>query len=74
MSMEHRPPARESHHDEIHLPGPSWWPLTMALGISSLLTGLVISPVLLGIGVLLSLASLGLWVRDARREYRALHD
>ncbi|HYM50355.1 MAG TPA: hypothetical protein VET65_07240 [Candidatus Limnocylindrales bacterium] len=73
MSVRH-PEEPEGAHDEIHLPGPSWWPLTLALGIAFLLSGLILSPLLIALGALISLASFGLWVRDARREYRALHD
>ena len=60
--------------EEVHLPGPSWWPLTLAIAIALLLTGLVLSLVMVAVGALVGLASLALWVRDARREYRALHD
>lgn len=60
----------ESHG--FHLPPPSIWPAALALGITCLLTGLVISPVLLLLGVVITLISFILWVRDARREYHAL--
>jgi hypothetical protein len=66
--------AHAEHEEEIHLPGPSWWPLTLAIGIALTLTGLVLSLVMLAAGVVIGLASLGLWIRDARREYAALHD
>jgi len=71
---DHDPAAHSEHGEEIHLPGPSWWPLTLAIGIALTLTGLVLSIAILTAGVVIALASLGLWIRDARREYTALHD
>jgi len=61
-------------HDAIHLPGPSWWPLLMAIGVALTLTGLIVNPIMLAIGAVLGVASLGLWVRDARRELRELDE
>ena len=68
------PESHVTHEEEIHLPGPSWWPLMLAVGIALTLTGLVISPVMLAVGALTGVCALALWIRDARREYRALHD
>jgi hypothetical protein len=47
----------ERHHEEeehIHLPGPSYWPLFLALGLSIALTGLIIDITFFFIGVLIS--------------------
>ena len=68
-------PEQGSHaesHEAIHLPPPSIWPAVLALGIAFLLTGLVLNPVLLIVGVVISVAATALWVRDARREFEAL--
>jgi hypothetical protein len=68
---------RESHpesHDAIHLPPPSIWPPTLALGIAFLLTGLVLNLVLLAVGVVISVTATAFWVRSARREFDALPD
>ena len=59
-------------HDAIHLPPPSIWPAVLALGIALLLTGLILNPVLLIAGVVISLSATALWVRAARREFDAL--
>jgi hypothetical protein len=59
-------------HEAIHLPPPSIWPALLAVGIATLLLGLVLNVVLLVIGVLITAASLALWVRDARREFADL--
>ena len=72
--MSEHDPAAHAEHEENHLPGSSWWPLTLAIGLALTLTGLVLSTVTLAIGAVIGLASLGLWIRDARREYTALHD
>ncbi len=46
----------ESHHEEehIHLPGPSYWPLLLAIGLSIALMGLIIDITFFAIGVLIS--------------------
>lgn len=68
-------PQPESHgdgHDAIHLPPPSIWPAVLALGIALILTGLIVNLVMLIVGVIISVPSIALWVRDARREFDAL--
>jgi hypothetical protein len=68
-------PEQSSHaetHEAIHLPPPSIWPAALALGIALLLTGLVLNLVLLTVGVVISVAATALWVRAARREFKAL--
>jgi hypothetical protein len=59
-------------HGEFHLPPPSIWPAVLALGIAGVLTGLIVNLVLLAAGVLVTVAALTMWIRDARREYREL--
>jgi hypothetical protein len=66
--------APTGHGAAAHVSPPSWWPLTMAIGVALTLTGLVINPVMLVIGVVLGVGSLALWVRDARREFRELDE
>lgn len=44
----------------------------MAIGLALTLTGLIVNPIMLAIGLVVGLTSLALWVRDARREYRGL--
>jgi hypothetical protein len=46
----------------------------MAIGVALTLTGLVINRIGMAIGIVIGLASLGLWVRDARREFRQLDE
>jgi hypothetical protein len=47
----------ERHHEEeehIHLPGPSYWPLFLAGGVSIALTGLIIDISVTAVGILLA--------------------
>jgi len=59
-------------HEAFHLPPPSIWPPVLALGVAFILTGLIVTPVLLVIGVILGVVAFALWVRDARREFDEL--
>ena len=61
-------------HEAIHLPPPSIWPPVLAVGIALVLTGLIINLAVVIIGALITVAAIALWIRDARREFRALPD
>ena len=67
----------ESHGgEEIHMPPNSYWPLVTSVGLAITMVGIVaISqlPFLLVIGIVVLLAGIGGWVRDARKEYQELH-
>ena len=69
---EHQTTTPEEAHEAFHLPPPSIWPPVLALGIAFILTGLIVTPVLLVIGVILGVAAFALWVRDARHEFEEL--
>ena len=62
----------EEGHEAFHLPPPSLWPPVLALGIAFILTGLIVTPVLLVVGIILAVVAFGLWVRAARREFDEL--
>lgn len=66
---EHTP---HEAHQAFHLPPPSIWPPVLALGIALLLTGLILNIVVVIVGAILVVASIALWVRDARREFKEL--
>jgi Rieske Fe-S protein len=54
-----------------HLPGPSLWPVGFAVGVATLLVGLVVNPRLIApIGGAITLIFAFLWIRDATRDYR----
>jgi hypothetical protein len=50
------------------LPEPGVWPVTMALGITFLVWGLVTSLIITGVGVALFTVALAGWIRDIRHE------
>jgi hypothetical protein len=58
------PPAGE----EIHLPGPSIQPVLLAFGIALAIVGTTTFFVLVVAGVLLSIGTIAMWIRDTRRE------
>jgi hypothetical protein len=62
------PPAGE----EIHLPEPSILPMLLAVGITIALVGVTISPILIVIGVCISVPVLYKWIRSARAEFHHL--
>lgn len=61
---ENVPPVGE----EIHLPGGSFQPILMTIGITVALLGLTTSWALVVGGVVLMVATGWVWVNDARRE------
>jgi hypothetical protein len=58
------PPAGE----EIHLPGPSIQPVLLAFGITLGIVGITTFLVLVVAGVLISIGTIAVWIRDTRRE------
>ena len=54
--------------EEIHLPGPSIQPLLLAFGITIAIVGITTFFVLVVAGVVISIATILVWIRDARRE------
>ena len=54
--------------DEIHLPGPSIQPLLLAFGITIAIVGITTFFVLVVAGVVLSLGTILVWIRDTRRD------
>jgi hypothetical protein len=60
--------------EEIHLPGPSAQPLLVAVFTTIALIGLTTWGPMLWLGLLGLVITLGAWIRDAVREYRALPD
>lgn len=58
------PPAGEA----IHLPGPSYLPVIVALGVTIAVVGVVLSWFVCAAGVLITLISVLRWVGDTRRD------
>ena len=53
----------------VHMPGPSYLPVTAAIGTAMLLLGLVFGEWLLAVGVIALILTLIGWLTDARKEY-----
>jgi len=68
------PEASEAHHADgtTHLPGPSFWPILLAVGIAMSLIGVITKIEVVVVGLVIVLAALVGWVREARHEYRSL--
>jgi hypothetical protein len=62
------PPAGE----EIHLPGGSPLPLIVAVGVTLLVVGTTIWWVWSALGFVITVVSVGLWIRDVRRDVEEL--
>jgi hypothetical protein len=66
----------DAHEEEIHMPPNSYWPLVTAVGVTLALVGVITvqsNPIIFVIGILVLLAGVGGWIRDARKEYNELH-
>jgi hypothetical protein len=74
MDIETSKPAPPESHQgwtvlpPEKLPEPGIWPVTMALGITFLVWGLVTSLIITGVGVALFAVALAGWIRDIRHE------
>jgi hypothetical protein len=58
------PPPGEA----IHLPGPSYLPAIVAAGATIAIVGVVISWLICGAGLLITLYAIARWVADTRRD------
>jgi hypothetical protein len=54
--------------EEIHLPDPSYLPPVMALGITFIVTGIVIGLPVVIVGAIIFLITLVRWIRQTREE------
>ena len=69
---EHERASAPPVGEEIHLPGPSLQPLLLTVGITATLLGLTTALFLVIAGGILTLGTLFVWIRDARREFDEL--
>jgi hypothetical protein len=58
--------------EEVHLPPPSYLPVLVALGVMIIVTGVTLSWYVVILGAVITLWSLGRWIRVAREEMRQL--
>ena len=54
--------------EPVHLPGPSYLPVLVALGVTITLVGIVIAWYLVVIGALITLVTVFLWIKATREE------
>ena len=62
------PPAGEA----VHLPGPSYLPAVIALGITFVVAGVVITWTLTVIGVIITVVAVARWIRETREDVSEL--
>jgi hypothetical protein len=58
--------------EEVHLPEPSYLPALTALGITLAVTGVILSPVIVGIGLVIAVVAIVRWIRQTREEMAEL--
>jgi hypothetical protein len=70
MAAEERPGAPQvpPPGEPVHLPGPSYLPVLVALGVTITLVGIVIAWYLVVIGALITLVTVFLWIKETREE------
>jgi Cytochrome c oxidase subunit IV len=70
MAAEERHGAREvpPPGEPVHLPGPSYLPVLVALGVTVTLVGIVIAWYLVVIGAVIALVTVFLWIKETREE------
>lgn len=54
----------------MHIPEPTYMPLVMALGIMSMLWGIVTTPLLSLVGAVLFVVAISGWIGELRHEHR----
>jgi plastocyanin len=54
----------------VHASPPSWWPIELSVGFFIALLGLVVSPLLVVVGLVVTLLGGRGWLRSANREWR----
>ena len=56
----------------VHLPGPSYLPVVVALGITIALLGILYGWVIAAIGVIITLVAAVRWIRETRQDISEL--
>ena len=57
-----------NEHKNIHLPSPSYWPITLAFGLVLMVSGVVSSIWISLVGLVVLLVALGGWTFENRAE------
>jgi hypothetical protein len=61
-------------HPDIHVPGPSFWPIVLAGGLVLIAIGVVSSFTFSIVGILVLLMAIGGWAMENRSEEEADHE
>ena len=56
----------------VHLPGPSYLPVVVALGTTITLVGILMGWVIVAIGVIITLVGIVRWIKQTRQEMSEL--
>jgi len=51
----------------IHLPPPSYWPIVLAAGMTVMAIGIIFSPIVAGVGVVILIAAIIGWTAENRK-------
>ena len=65
-------PEAPAAGEAIHLPGPSYLPVTTAFGIALAVCGVVLALPMVVIGLVIALVSIWRWVRETRTDISEL--
>jgi len=65
-------PEADEPGEAIHLPGPSYQPVLLAFGVTLVVTGVVLFPPAVVIGLIITAITLYRWIRDTRGEISEL--
>jgi hypothetical protein len=68
----HVPDASDEAGEAIHLPGPSYLPVVVAVGITLAVVGVVLFPVVAVIGLVITVIAVVRWIRETRGEMSEL--
>ena len=54
--------------EEIHVPGPSYWPFVLAIGLLLIADGIIFGVVRSAVGIVIVLVAIGGWALENRSE------
>jgi hypothetical protein len=72
VHVHHGEAKADEAGEPIHLPAPSYQPVALAFGLTLAITGVVVYFPITIIGLIITLVTLYLWIRDTRREISEL--
>ncbi len=58
--------AAKSADPDIHLPAPSYWPIVLAFGLLLIVVGIIFTPIISAVGVIVMLAAIVGWTGENR--------